>query len=58
MAELKIFSKRETLIWCICLGLAGFGIVAAYVMATSKGTIDAEVQAMHDLESHRAAQQP
>jgi len=55
MAELKIFSNKETLIWCCCIGLAGFGIVAAYVMATSKSEIDANVKAAHVLEISRAA---
>lgn len=58
MANLKIFSNRETLIWCVCIGLAGFGIVAAYVMATSKSAIDADVKAVHELESRRAADCP
>jgi hypothetical protein len=50
MARLKIFSNRETVIWCICLALAGFGIVAAYVSATSKSAIDADMRSMHELE--------
>lgn len=51
MARLKIFSKRETLVWCICLALAGFSIVALYVTASEKDVVDADVQKYHQIEA-------
>ena len=56
MAGLKIFSNKETVVWCICLALAGFGIVAAYVSATSKSAIDSDIKSMHEMEQSGPAQ--
>lgn len=53
MENRKLFSNKETVIWCVCLALAGFGIVAAYTMATSKAKIDEDVKEAHLLESHQ-----
>lgn len=52
MESRKLFSNTETVIWCVCLALVGFGIIAAYSMATSKSGIDAGVKEAHLSESH------
>lgn len=53
MMKRKLFSNKETVIWCICIALAGLGIVGAYIMATSKSQIDSDVKEAHRLESHQ-----
>ncbi|MEG2313910.1 hypothetical protein [Brevundimonas sp.] len=55
MESKKLFSDKETVIWCICIALAGFTIVAGYVMATNRSAVDADFKDAHLLESHAIA---
>ncbi|WP_312138813.1 hypothetical protein [Brevundimonas sp.] len=56
MESKKLFSDKETLIWCICIALAGFTIIGVYMAATSKSVLDADFKDAHQLESHSRRQ--
>lgn len=47
----KLFSDKETVVWCIGIALAGFSIIALYMAATNKTQIDSDVQEAHYIES-------
>jgi len=53
MENLKIFSTKETVIWCVVIALVSFAIVAGYVFATSKTQIDGDVKQAHMRESRQ-----
>lgn len=53
MESLKIFSTKETVIWCVVIALVSFAIVAGYIFATSKIQIDGDVKQAHMRESRQ-----
>lgn len=52
MESKKLFSDKETVVWCICIALAGFAIIGLYMAATNKSALDADFKDAHLSESH------